>query len=181
MILALLFTTLLSAPAAAAPACGELSAPPESVQVAWVSNLPKRVKASTWLEVVRLSELRSWLDATGIDSSEGALRLLQGLGMMGRKAEDANAAKITIFDIKREWLCRPVLDAVPGAELAGVAACDTPQQGRLAGHGKGFTGCGYTLDTGASTRGLEVYRITWEAASAWGFCTMPLQRFLDGS
>ncbi len=177
MILAL----LLSLGAHAAPACGELGTPPESVQVAWVSNLPKQVGANATLEVVRLSDLRAWMDANDVDDSSDALRMLQGLGMAGRKADIAREAKVTIFDVKREWLCRPLLDGVPGEEVAGVATCDEPDQKKLSGHGKGFTGCGYSLDTAASTRGLDVYRITWESASAWGFCTMPLERFLDGS
>lgn len=181
VILALLALLVVSAPSHAAEACGELAAPPDSLQVAWVSNLPKRVKNRTWLEVVRLSDLRAWMAANEVDSGADALRLLQGLGMVGRKASVAKEAKITIFDVQSEWLCRPLLDGVPGAELAGVSTCEEPQQGRISGHGRGYTGCGYTLDTGASTRGLEVFRVTWETASAWGFCTMPLSRFLDGA
>jgi len=173
----ILATVAFLASLSTADACEELTTPSERVQVAWVSNLPRRVKAGTWIEVTRVSELRTWIR----DHEADTLRLLQGLGMTGRKAARAKDAKVTIFDVDRSWLCRPLAAGTPGAEVAGVATCDEPQQKAMSGSRKGYSGCGYTMDTNASTRGLDVYRITWEVASAWGFCVMPLDRFLDGA
>lgn len=172
MILALLLSLR-------ALACEPLSAPPESFQVAWVSRLNRGVRAETWLEVVRVSELRNWIRERGKDP----VRLLQALGMAARKPHGRarKPHKVTIFDVKGEWLCRPMEGRNPGEMVSGVAVCERSQQGRRCGHGRGYTGCGYTLDTGGSIRGLDVYRVQWKTASAWGFCVLPLDRFLEGA
>jgi hypothetical protein len=103
--------------------------------------------------------------------------------MVDRKEKElgADVYKVTLFDVKKEWLCRPVEDRTEGEDLSGVPACEASQQRRSRPAKEGFTGCGYTLDTGASARGLDVFRIEWGAASAWGFCTLPLDRFLKGA
>ncbi len=160
-------------------ACEPLSEPPERLQVAWISPLRATVGGGAWMEVVRVSDLRSWVRTHGADTT----RLLEGLGMVprggNRRAE--GPWKITIFDVERDWLCRPVEDAEPGEDRYGVAACEAGEQRPLRGHKKGWTGCGYTLDVADATRGLDVYRVQWEVASAWGFCVMPLERFLGGA
>jgi hypothetical protein len=89
--------------------------------------------------------------------------------------------KITIFDVQGQWLCRPILDGVDGEDSNGVAICGDSDSKSIHHHRPGYTGCGYTLDTAASSRGLDVYRIRWSEASAWGFCVMPLDRFITGA
>jgi hypothetical protein len=102
--------------------------------------------------------------------------------MLERGESASGAYKITIFDVQSDWLCRPLSDAEPGADIAGVAACmERTDRYTDRDHRDGFTGCGYTLDTAASTRGIDVFRVPWVDASAWGFCVMPLERFLQGA
>ena len=55
---------------------------------------------------------------------------------------------------------------------------EDPKPAHGAGHG--FTGCGYSRDTGSGSRGLDVLRVRWEDAAREGFCVMPLDRFLEG-
>lgn len=157
---------------------------PEALQVAWVAPLGRRVGADSSLEVVRVSDLRARArEAPGPD------RVLQLLGLLGRKpteAQRARAWQVVVFDVRAEWLCRPVEDAAEGTALegtaqGGVAVCTGDEVGPARGHRKGWTGCGYSLDTGASTRGLDVFRVDWETATTNGFCLLPLQRFLDGA
>jgi hypothetical protein len=109
--------------------------------------------------------------------------MLQALGMKGRRARIARAEdyKITVFDVDAGWLCRPIEGGSPGEEHAGISICEESQQQPLRSHRPGFSGCGYSLDTGASMRGLDVYRIRWADASAWGFCVLPLERFINGA
>jgi hypothetical protein len=167
------------APAAHAQSCDVRAEVPDQLQVAWISPVGKRVGASATLEVVRVADLRAWIRDHGSEES----RVLQGLGILPRGG-GAGADwdwKITIFDVKSEWLCRPVEDGDPGEDDGGVAICDEGDAKRLRGHKHGYTGCGYTLDTAASTRGLDVFRVSWESASTHGFCVMPLGRFLGGA
>ena len=163
---------------AAAYACEAVTTPPEAFQVAWVSPMGKQVGPHAELEVVRVSDLRAWIRSHGADQ----LRVAQALGLVGRKAKAKEPGyKVTLFDVKREWLCRPMADGEPGAVLSSVHACEEGDVGPASGARKGFTGCGYSMDTNSSTRGLEVFRLEWEAAAAWGFCVMPLDRFLEGA
>jgi len=165
-----------------AHACEETAALPESLQVAWISPLTQTVKDQEWIEVVRVRDLRGWIRTQGIDATGGE-RVLQAPGMLQRgEAAIAGDYKITIFDVQRSWLCRPVTDITPDTEINGVGACETSQQSPLTRKvSPGFTGCGYSLDTHASVRGLDVYRIQWASASSWGFCVLPLDRFLTGA
>ena len=152
----------------------------DSLQVAWISRTDKQVWDKTYIEVVRTGDLRSWLDRNGRDT----LRLLRGLGMVkGNKGEGAAKKnwKITVFDVRRDVLCRPIRDGVPGENVGGVAICEESEQSWKWGYSKGFTGCGYIEDTQASVRGLDVFRVRWADASAWGFCVLPLERFLKES
>lgn len=166
-------------PRASAQACQVVQEVPESLQVAWVSRASKRVRGGSVMEVVRVADLRAWIRDNGADKG----RLLQGLGMAPRDATKKAAKdwKITIFDVRSEWMCRPI-DGAPAAEdRSGAVTCDEKAAKPLWSHKKGYSGCGYTLDTGSSTRGLDVYRVTWGAAAAYGFCVMPLDRFLGGA
>ena len=170
---------MLSSPA---EACEETAAVPEALQVAWISPLTQTVKDQEWIEVVRVRDLRGWIRTHDIDDAN-AERVLQALGMLQRgESTVAGDYKITIFDVQRSWLCRPVTDLTPGTEINGVGACETSQQSSINRRvSSGFTGCGYSLDTHASVRGLDVYRIQWADASSWGFCVLPLDRFLMGA
>ena len=173
------FTTFLLLNTAQAQSCMEVANPGEQTQVAWISPLTKRVVGNGWIEVVPVSELRRWVQEQGPETA----RLLQGLGMKGRRvrALQPEDYKITIFDVDSSWLCRPIEGGVPGEDYNGVAICETKEQGARWGHHRGYTGCGYSLDTGASNRGLDVYRVRWSDVSAWGFCVLPMERFLKGA
>jgi hypothetical protein len=164
---------------AQAQSCDEVAAPGAQVQIAWVSPLRKTVGARGWIEVVRVSDLRTWVR----DHEEDTTRVLQVLGVKGRRARavDAQDYKITLFDVDAAWLCRPIDGGTPGEPHQGVSICEEPQQDSLWAHRRGYSGCGYSLDTGASVRGLDVYRIRWSEASAWGFCVMPMERFIKGA
>lgn len=171
-----LVAALLLAPAAQAQSCEASADVPDALQVAWISPLEKKARGSTALEVVRVTDLRAWIREQGPDEA----RLLQGLGLAPRTggAPVDWDWKITLFDVRADWMCRPIEDAPGGEDRGGVVACEEPDAGRIRAHRYGYTGCGYTLDTGASTRGLDVFRISWESASSQGFCVMPLSRFL---
>lgn len=174
----LLAALVLAAPRAVAgdaAACGPLSELQGDTQVAWLSPVNKTVRSGAWLEVVRVSDLRSWIEAQGADQ----LRLLQGMGLANAKGRGrkVNADwKITMFDVSSSQLCRPVEDVAPGAPLSGVASC---QETGAVGPRRGYTGCGYTKDNATGGRGLDVYSIRWRDASRAGFIVMPMQRFLD--
>ena len=160
--------------------CAEPNALPESLQVAWVSPAGKGVGMNGWVEAVRVSDLRAWVRENGKDK----VRLLKMLGMVGSRGGRWAAKrpyKVTIFDVKREWLCRPIAETEPGSLEAGVTVCEEKQQNALWGHKKGWTGCGYAEDTHSKERSLDVVRLRWGDASSWGFCVLPLDRFLEGA
>jgi len=174
-----LAAVLAAAPTASAQACGTPRAVPASTQVAWISRRSRRVPSRQVIEVVRVSDLRAWIRDNGADEK----RLIQGLGMASRKGGLAakHPYKITIFDVQADWLCRPIPDGTDGEDSYGVAVCADGDAKAVRHHRPGYTGCGYSLDTAASNRGLDVYRIRWSEASAWGFCVMPLDRFISGA
>lgn len=174
-----LLALLAVGPAAASSVCEDVAAVPDGLQVAWVAPLGRRVGASASLEVVRVGDLR-----TRAREVADPVRVLQVLGLLGRRPSEGQRERqwqVVVFDVQADWLCRPVEDAAPGTDLGGVAVCTEDELGPARGHRKGWTGCGYSLDTGASTRGLEVFRVDWQTASTNGFCLMPLRRFLDGA
>ena len=180
MSLSIFFTALLALSLDAfAQACKEPTAVPSSTQVAWISRRSRRVPSGKVIEVVRVTDLRAWIRENGADET----RLIQGLGMAPRSGGFASryAYKVTVFDVQADWLCRPITDGTDGADSYGVAICGDSDAKPLGHHKPGYTGCGYTLDTAASNRGLDVFRIRWSEASAWGFCVMPLDRFITGA
>jgi hypothetical protein len=173
-----IFFTLISI--ATGQSCAEVGTLPESLQVAWISPAAKTVGMNGWFEAVRVADLRAWVRDHGKDK----VRLLRGVGMVGGRGGKWAAKKpykVTIFDVKREWLCRPIEDKDPGTIQAGVTTCEAGQQRGLWGHKKGYTGCGYIEDTQTSERSLDVVRLRWADASSWGFCVLPLDRFLEGA
>lgn len=169
----------LTAATAHGQACGDLSTVPETTQVAWVSRRSRRVPGRQVVEVVRVQDLRAWVRANGADEA----RLVQGLGMAPRKGGWASKRpyKVTIFDVRTDWLCRPLAEGTVGEDVLGVATCEERDARPVRHHKQGYTGCGYTLDTAASSRGLDIYRVRWSDASGWGFCVMPLDRFISGA
>jgi hypothetical protein len=190
LIAASLGVSLAGAPAAATEvggsaslpsACQPLASVPETLQVAWLSRRDRSVGAGTLLEVMRAADLRAWIR----DSDRTPLRLLQATGMAGRKATATSRVaerdyKVVVFDVRRDWLCRPLDGDATGLDLGGVPACEDGDSGPARHHRRGYTGCGYTLDTGSSTRGIDVFRVAWSDAVSQGFCLFPLSRFLAG-
>jgi hypothetical protein len=175
----ILSALMLGSALAQTNSCDDVAVPDAQVQIAWISPLRRTVGSGTWIEVVRVVDLEGWLSAETQDPT----RLLQVLGMKGRRTKEVDVSKykITVFDVDAAWLCRPLEGGTPGETHAGVSVCETGQQKPLWGHRKGFTGCGYSMDTGASARGLDVYRVRWAEASTQGFCVFPLDRFIEAN
>ncbi len=167
---------ILLAALAAAQECQATGEVPEAFQVAWVSRVGATVGARTPLLVVRVADLRTTVEAQDRD----ATGVLQALGMVRKKGRaDAADWKVTVFDVQRDWLCRP-LEA--GGDIGGVSACPTDLLHRAPGiRPKAWTGCGYVRDTRSGERTVDVYRVEWRDAVAWGFCVLPLERFLKGA
>jgi hypothetical protein len=158
-----------------APSCAAVGPVPETMQVAWVSELGDRLGANSMMEVVRVTDLRRLVEGLGRDPT----RVLRALGLAKKRAK--GRWKVTVFDVKRDWLCRPV-EGAPGRDLAGVPTCEESWQRKGPGtYRASYSGCGYLLDTQAGTRTLDSYRLRWGTAVTWGFCVLPLERFLAGA
>ncbi|MEE2752003.1 MAG: hypothetical protein VX519_11285 [Myxococcota bacterium] len=166
---------LALASAMAAPACEAVDSVSENIQVAWISPVRQRVSSDRYMEVVQLSDLRSWIKKNGKDQA----RLLQTLGLVGKRAgwRAEMEWKVTIFDVRADWVCRPIRGKPSGEQVKGVPVCHE----RLQRGGHRYTGCGYTMDTHTGKRGLDHYRLAWRDAAQWGFCVMPLERLLEGN
>lgn len=156
--------------------CAEVGELPETLQVAWVSRVGARARNGTGIVVVRTADLRQLAETRGRDETA----VLQALGLVrGKKAR--GDWKVVVFDVQRDWLCRPA-DADAGLELSGVPVCGDAWQGSGPGvKDRSYSGCGYLLDTRTEQKTLDVYRISWEDAVSWGFCVLPLERFLKGA
>ncbi len=164
MIALLLATALADECAAPNPVSG-------SLQVAWISPVRSRTRAKKPLQVVRVGDLRSWVQDHDADQT----RLLQGMGQVKKKPgwRSKRRYKITLFDVNPSDVCRAIDDVPVGTDVAGVAACDELKTVR------GESSCGWTLDSVSGDRGLDTYRIEWREASVRGFCVFPLERFLE--
>lgn len=162
---------------APALACEAPRAISDQVQVAWISPVRQTVGAKTMISVVRTSDFRALVGTKDRDPTA----ILRAIGMLGPKQKLAKDYKITLFDVKAEWLCRPM----PGPEgevVGGLRRCEEKHQDRDAStHPKAWTDCGYLVDVLSGKRTLDLYRLEWSAAATWGFCVMPLQRFLEGA
>jgi hypothetical protein len=135
------------------------------------------VSAISGIQVVRVTELRKLVE----ERERDATAVLRALGLLGPRRTATGDYKITIFDVKRDWLCRPA-DADAGTTLAGVAVCPGNWQGPEPGtRGRSYSGCGYLADAGTGQRTLDVYRVSWENAVTLGFCVLPMSRFLGGA
>ena len=172
---------MTAAAQAAEPECGALSEPPEIFQVAWIAPISERAWSSEYIEVVRFVDFRVWAR----DEEADAKAVLHAVGMLSENSQTeimANEYKITVFDVKRDWLCRPIKSVDEGELSYGLPICHTKEQ-RWATWSRryGFTGCGTVENTASQSTQFEVYRIPWGQAITWGFTTMPLDRFLDGA
>lgn len=157
--------------------CLPLETPPEQFQVAWVSPLGQSVGAHASIQVVRVAELRKLVEARAKDETA----VLRALGLLGKRQEPHSDYKITIFDVKRDWLCRP-MDADEGTTEAGMAVCPAEMQHPAARtRASSYSGCGYLNGTETGERTLDIWRLEWENAVSWGFCVLPLGRFLGGA
>lgn len=165
---------ILALAAAVGFACEPVREVPEALQVAWVSKVPATAGDNTWLEVVQLGDLRGSIERSGRDGAT----VLRTLGLLGRTQRLRAAYKVTVFEVARTALCRP-MDGTPGELVAGVPICDTPEQRQGAGvRPVAYSGCGYGTDVGAGVRGLDVFRIRWADAVTKGFCVLPWERML---
>ena len=167
-------------PALAADACQDLEPVDGSMQVVYVAPVGEHVEGNTWLEVVSVAQLRTF-----VSEHEGdQLRLLQGLGLVSAKGTGRRAKRpyeARVFEVDPADLCRPLLGR-PKSDVSGVTVCTDRNQMPMQGRGaSSFTGCGYTLDTVTKERGLDVYRVQWKDAGDKGFCVWPLERFLGAS
>lgn len=173
--LALFLSGLLLAPPSLA--CEAPRAIGDNVQVAWISPVRKTVGASAMLSVVRTADLRALV----LTSQRDAAAVLRAIGLLGPRQKLRGDYKITLFDVKAEWLCRPI----PGAEgelVGGLRRCEERHQDRDGSvQPKAWTDCGYLVDVLSGKRTLDLYRLEWRSAVTWGFCVMPLQRFLEGA
>ncbi len=151
-----------------AAACEPLLAVPDTLQVAWVSPIARRARASSRLTVVRSADLRKWVQEQGRDPAA----VLQGLGLVGRRGAVRRSYKVVIFDVSAPALCSAVGNGA-------VPSCADDGPGRPWGvRRSAWTACGYLRSTSDGERSLDVYSISWESASQQGFCVMPLERFL---
>ncbi len=165
---------MIAALVAAALACEPVKEPAEALQVAWVSKVPAAAGNDTWLEVVPLADLRGAIEKNARDSAS----VLRALGLLGRTQPARAPYKVTVFEVARSTLCRP-MDGEPGSVVSGVPVCDTPEQKQGPGvRPAAYTGCGYGADLGAGVRGLDVYRVRWSDAVTQGFCVLPWARML---
>ena len=166
---------------ALATECDVVQEIPEAIQVAWVSPVGETVRPNQQVEVVHLQSLQGWLNET----ESNATQVLQHLGMVSERAKDVNPMKykVTIFDVESASLCRPIqVSEGDSLEVAGLSVCSANKTRPSQLYTRyGFTGCGYSQNTSNQERGLDVYRITWKEASKWGFCVLPLERFMLGA
>lgn len=173
---ALLLALLLGGPVQAANSCQALDEPPTAFQVAWISPVRDSVRGRTWIEVVRVADLRVLVR----QYAGNPTRVLQALGRVGKRGGGwftPERWKVTVFDVESSWLCRPLSGRSEGDLEGGLTACPS-RDGR---DGRFYTGCGYAQDTLSGGRSLDTFRIRWRDASRWGFCVMPWERFLGGA
>ena len=176
MIFSLLISLLSSA-----FACEDLQPIPDALQIAWISPVREQVRSNEYIEVISYSDLRQWMSADERDAKQ----LLHQLGMLSKRSKrevDPSDYKVVIFDVHAERVCRPINTEEAGTEIEGLPVCEVRGARPTSLYTRhGFTGCGYTQNTKTMSRGFDVYRIRWVDAATWGFCVMPLERFLEGA
>lgn len=157
--------------AAADPCDRELTPPPPTQSVAWISPLRKQVAGGRWLEVVPTRQLTAWL-AEHPDASTGDL--LRHVGQRKRKGDPARRFKVVIFEASSGALCRPIEGVEEGEPVSGLPACPSGQSRAT----RKYEGCGVATDHATDGPGPEVYRGQWRELAARGFCLLPAERFL---
>lgn len=169
----LLVLALLGVPSVGL-ACEPLVEVPEKLSVAWVSKVPAGASDNTWLQVVQLPALRDFITRSNRDTQT----VLRGLGLLGRTQVARSPYKVTVFEVPKTVLCRP-MDGEPGTDVSGIPVCDTSEQkAGVSTKAASYSGCGYLTDLGAGVRGLDVYRVRWADAVRQGFCVLPWERML---
>jgi hypothetical protein len=148
--------------------CATLDPVADHVQVAWVSRAPAHVGLHGEVVVVTTRELLEIAAARGKDP----VATLRALGVR----DPGGSWKVTVFDVDRAELCRPVEGE---GSLEGLNRCDHPRRPRGV-RPRSWSGCGYLLDATDGTRTADVYGIEWADAADQGFCVLPLSRFLQG-
>ena len=136
----------------------------DTVAVAWVSPVRKRVRANTFVDVVPVVELREWLSEPS-HARVGAL--LASLGLRRKASEPARPWKVTIFEVEPTLLCRPIESVEEGAWEAGVPLCPSARTALTT------DGAGCVADAG-----LQAFKIRWRDAVRRGFCVLPADRFV---
>ena len=173
---------ILSITFSEASECSSVSALPQAIQIAWVSPVEKQARSKEMIEVVHLQSLQQWMDS----EEASAKQVLHHLGMLpkrSRRTIDPDEYKIVIFDVESASLCRSIDlgEEVTTSSVEGLSICSQRAKPAKWYSRYGYTGCGYTWDTQSQSKGLDVYRISWQDASQWGFCVLPLSRFLMGA
>lgn len=143
----------------------------DTVAMAWVSPSGASVGAGAHLPVVPTTDLLCWVHENGADEA----RVLQALGLRQKPTAPKRPYKVTIFDLPRDLLCRPVDFAEPGTEVSGLAACKKGSKGML----PRYEGCGYTQDAGTGNRAVDLFSVQWKNAASDGFAVIPLSRWLN--
>ena len=177
-----MISLILSIATSEATECSVVSTLPEAIQIAWVSPVKEQARSKEMIEVVHLQALQQWMDA----EEATAKQVLHHLGMLpkrSRRTIDPDAYKIVIFDVESTSLCRPISidEQSTVAIVDGLSVCSQRAKPSKWYSRYGYTGCGYTWDTQSQSKGLDVYRVSWQEASQWGFCVLPLSRFLLGA
>jgi hypothetical protein len=152
---------------AEASECASLSEPKQTLSVAWVSPVGRRVGASKWLHVVSNRDLATLVRG----EKAGVGRMLQSLGLRRRASDPKRRFKVVVFEVDRGILCRPLVEQLEGTTVSGVSACPT-------GLSKQGPECGYTVDRSTGEQGLDSYRVRWRDAARNGFCVIPAARYV---
>ena len=165
-----MLTLFLSIVMSEASECSGVSPLPEAIQIAWVSPVQEQARSKEMIEVVHLQSLQQWMDT----EEASAKQVLHHLGMLpkrSRRTIDPDEYKIVIFDVESTSLCRPIdlVEESTVESIEGLSVCSQRSKPLMYSR-YGYTGCGFTWNTQSQSRGLDVYRISWQEASKWGFC-----------
>lgn len=146
----------------------DLSPPPDTQSVVWVSRLRKTVGRNGRVTVVPVAALRARAKRRMTSG-----RMLQILGLRKKARSPRRPWKVTVFEASSGALCRPV-EGDPAAFVDGLPAC-SKRESRAT---RRCDGCGRTIDRAGLGQGVEVYRASWRDLAPQGFCVMPLDRFV---
>lgn len=160
----------LMAPVCSVEALAALPTPPDRLAVAWVSRWNRAPRG--WLEVVPAAELGAWLAR---QDPPWTGRTLQWLGVRKKGTDPKRRWKVTVMDVERSQLCRPVAGVEPGTDVAGVLACP----GRLGKPGRDTAGCGRSIDRKTTDDAAHRYAVRRSDAQTRGYCVVPLETYIE--